>query len=484
MNALAGHGKDDRLIQAELPLVPNVGDRIREDANSPDWNKKIDSLVTEGEFIESVEKYGSTFWKAKLSNGKFALMAPEDTVIIDRAPVLVESFKIGDRVRDCDGFEGVITSLRSDHLTIENETNRYCYNLPLCKKPLHKLISHISTASAESEPLAKLADAQEKLVPSRTSTSTKRRNKSISPTSLKPQSMTISETIAQPKESISIQVDSHVPTLATLETEKGLTAKNLSSGLNICDVSKKDNPDLQSLKTPLDYLIAEWEQSYKAYPKAGTMRSGRLSQLPSLEVPKRGKEFLSLPTLTTGLGSGRNAGATKLEKWLKDKGLLLSTQALNPQMMAQLFGFPTDWTECLLESPKVAEEETTLEPCSGEQSISTVPQLSSNECSISIAASANNIDARLRFLLEQRDRLIASGASPQGVWLSVGQVYKKDFRQVVWKSAHEHEWLSGNKSRYIGKENSDEHKSAIAQHRAGQELRKIEREIKKLQVKS
>ncbi len=90
----------------------------------------------------------------------------------------------------------------------------------------------------------------------------------------------------------------------------------------------------------------------------------------------------------------------------------------------------------------------------------------------------------MQFLLEQRDRLINSGASPQGVWLSVGQVYKKDFRQVVWKSAKNHEWLGGNKSRYIGKENSDEHLSAIAQHKAGQELRKIEREIKKLQVKS
>jgi hypothetical protein len=121
---------------------------------------------------------------------------------------------------------------------------------------------------------------------------------------------------------------------------------------------------------------------------------------------------------------------------------------------------------------------------SGEQSISTAHQLSSNESSILTEFSANNIDVKLQFLLEQRDRLINSGASPQGVWLSVGQVYKKDFRQVVWKSAKKHEWLGGNKSRYIGKENSDEHLSAIAQHKAGQELRKIEREIKKLQVKS
>jgi hypothetical protein len=112
-----------------------------------------------------------------------------------------------------------------------------------------------------------------------------------------------------------------------------------------------------------------------------------------------------------------------------------------------------------------------------------VPLQLSNESSTSIAVSANNIDARLQFLLEQRDRLIASGASPEGVWLSTGQVYKKKFRQVVWKSAKKHEWLDGNKSRYIGKENSDEHLSAIAQHKAGQELRKVEREIKCIQKK-
>jgi hypothetical protein len=94
------------------------------------------------------------------------------------------------------------------------------------------------------------------------------------------------------------------------------------------------------------------------------------------------------------------------------------------------------------------------------------------------------LSAELQFLLEQRDRLINSGASPQGVWLSVGQVYKKDFRQVVWKSAKNQKWLGGNKSRYIGKENSDEHLSAIAQHKAGQELRKVERKLKKLQVES
>ena len=86
---LARHGKDPRLVQIELPAIPKVGDRIREDANSPDWEKKVESLITEGEFIEIVEKYGETFWKAKLNNGKFALMNPEDTVIVERAAIAV-----------------------------------------------------------------------------------------------------------------------------------------------------------------------------------------------------------------------------------------------------------------------------------------------------------------------------------------------------------------------------------------------------------
>jgi hypothetical protein len=90
----------------------------------------------------------------------------------------------------------------------------------------------------------------------------------------------------------------------------------------------------------------------------------------------------------------------------------------------------------------------------------------------------------LQFLLEQRDRLIAQNASPKGVWLSVGQVHGKDFRQVVWKSAYEHPWLNNKKSRYIGKENKEEHLSAIAHHKAGQELRKIERQIKRFQMES
>ena len=123
------------------------------------------------------------------------------------------------------------------------------------------------------------------------------------------------------------------------------------------------------------------------------------------------------------------------------------------------------------------------EPCLGEQSTLIVQQSHSNESCTSIAFSGNNIDARLQFLLEQRDRLINSGACPDGVWINCGKVPHRDFKQAVWKSSTPRKEWGDKKSQYIGKFGGDEHLSAIAQHRAGQELRKIEREIRKLQVK-
>ena len=290
-----------------------------------------------------------------------------------------------------------------------------------------------STHLAELEPSPKLAVAAKRSKPSRISTSTRKPKPSTATTSQNLQSIQISEAITHAKESISTQAEYLARGQASQEVKQGLNIQNQSSGLNICDASKKDDPNSLSSRTPQDYSIAEWEQSCKAYPKAGICVNGRLSALPCLAAPKKGKECLSLPipTLTTGLGSGRNAGATRSEKWLKDRKLLLSTQALNPQMMALLFAFPMGWAACLSESPKGAETETQSEPCLGVPSISIARSPSSNESSISATFSANNIDAELKFLLEQRDRLIAQGASPKGVWINCGKVYDKDFKQAV-----------------------------------------------------
>jgi hypothetical protein len=346
----------------------------------------------------------------------------------------------------------------------------------------------ISTTLAELERSVSQDAIQAKSTQSPISISAHMPRESIDLTSQRSASIAISESITHAEESISIRVDFLVRTQVERETEKGLTETSLSSGLNICDVSTKADPDLLSLKTQQDYSIAEWEESCKAYPRSGTMQNGRLSALPCLEIPKGEKGCLSLPTLTTGMGTGRSAGATKLEKWLRDKGVLQNTQSLNPQMMALLSGFPKDWTECLWESPRELEAEMTLEPYLGEPSTSTVQPLFSSESSTSIAFSAKIIDAtpsnpleQLEFLRSERDRMINLGASPQGVWIERSKPAKRDFVQVVWKSSSPRTEWCDRKSRYIGKENSDEHLSAIAQYAAGKKLQAIEKEIKKLE---
>ena len=63
---------------------------------------------------------------------------------------LIAEFQIGDRVVDNEKFEGVLTSINDKHFTIKNEDNIKCFNLSLHKKPIHKLISHISISSRDS----------------------------------------------------------------------------------------------------------------------------------------------------------------------------------------------------------------------------------------------------------------------------------------------------------------------------------------------
>lgn len=475
MIALAGHGKDPRLVQPSIIPEFQIGDWV--------YGKSITMSFCEQTVMiagQIDDFYPSTY---KHEYKKYARVFTGDQPnVVDVANLI----KIGDRIKDKDEFIGVITSINPRCITARSDESIKSYNLEELKDPnFIKLCPlHISISSEELELSPKPVDVQVKSAPSPIATSTKRRNKSMPITSQMSQSIPTSEVTAHAKESISTQEVSHVQEPQTLETSKDLITQSQPCGLNFSESSMKDSPNLLSLKTPPQLSPTDYEQYLEDcewLDIVGTIHKSY--KLLSLEAPKKEQGCLSLDTLTTGQGSGRNAGQTKLEKVLKDKGFRADTQALSAEGMSVLFGFPPNWAKSICSNPKELPTETMLDGYSGEQSISTAPPSQSNESSTSIVVSANNIDARLQFLLEQRDRLINSAASPQGVWLSVGQVYKKDFRQVVWKSAKEHEWLGGNKSRYIGKENSDEHLSAIAQHKAGQELRKIEREIKSVQKK-
>jgi hypothetical protein len=684
MITLAGHGKDDRLIQVEIPIVPSVGDRIREDCNNKGL-PQLKSLITEGEFIESVEKYGTKYWKVSLDNGKVTNFNPEDCQIIERAaaPVnqslleqtfkigdqvyqenpdntgvitkisrgkalvnvgcdrtvivplgrlhhcdpnylpkakksqeeilaeeeaaiakardeylksqpIAEShgfkvgdrvigrsctkssyreevfaigeikrfyespnpkdhnlyaniqigdqpnvvyvpslenceiqsdylvFKVGDRIRDKDGFEGVINDLDHNHLSIKSPDNIKCFNLKLCKEPLHKLISHISTGLEALELSAMQPESPAKLKQSDTLTSAKMLKPSTVQTSLKSQSLETLEKSPHQQELISTQGDSPAQEPPTQEPKQDSYIQSLLSGLNISELSTKDDPDSLSSKTQLQLLVTHCEQYLEDSEWSdivGTIH--RSYKLLSSEVPKNGSDCLSLPTLTTNKGvKSRSSGQSRCEKWFRDKGLLLDTQCLSPQMMAVLFGFPMEWTKCLWDVQGVQTGELDLDICLEEPSTLTAVQQSLNESCISIAVSTVDIDEanlgnsdhaiatktsesvaisriddvlvesnvraldeRLAYLQSERDRLIASGASPQGVWICCSRCHDRDFRQAVWKSDKPQRQWGGKKSQYIGRQQGDEHLSAIAQHRAGQELRKIEREIRKLQDK-
>jgi hypothetical protein len=506
MITLAGHGKDPRLVQPELPLK-----RKKPKTKLPK-ELKIGDMVT---LLEDGTKGRVTHLCDRCLNIKTADSVQSHNLELEVPKLEIHThpnqsivFTIGDRVTLASetyapsgkfGMGATVISKNYDRkitctrikVEFDDGTIYPCIEGSGWFKKIEteekESCLHISTSSEELEPSQKPVAVQEKSRRSPTAISTKAHNKSTTTTFQKSPSIPISKTITPAEESIYLQEDFLVLEPRSLESVTDLTTQNLIYGTNTSELSTKESPTLPSSKILQDCLmensISEWVKSSKTFPKSGIWENGKFSQQDTLDRPKLEKGCLSLPTLTTGIGSKRNAGATSCETWLKDKGFVQPTQALSIEMMCLLFGFPIAWVKSLSNVPKDLLGEQQQESSLGGQSISTVRSSQLNESSICTEFSANNIDDRLSFLLEQRDRLLNLGASPEGVWLSTGQVHKKKFRQVVWKSAKEHKWLGGNKSRYIGKENSDEHKSAIAQHKAGQELRKVERDIKSIQKK-
>jgi hypothetical protein len=340
---------------------------------------------------------------------------------------------------------------------------------------------HSSTISEVLEPLVIPPTSQEKSNQSHTSTSAKMHKKSTVRTSQKQVSTATSATITHREESISLQVDSLAPTLAMLATGQDLTANILNFGLNICDVSMKDSPDLSSSKTPAQLSIADYEQFLEDsewLDIVGTIRKS--CKVLCSEVPKKGNDCLSLPTLTSNLGTIRPAGQNRSEKWFRDNGFLQSTQVLSAEMMALLFGFPSDWTACLQDAIAGPVDESNLDISLGEQLTSIVQPLSSSESYFL----TDNLDVSPRTALDElqlkANALIQSGASPKGVWIERSKPQGKDFLQACWRSDKPHEWLGDRKTRYIGKWEGDAHVSAKSQFVAGKKLKEIHKQIKEL----
>jgi hypothetical protein len=87
----------------------------------------------------------------------------------------------------------------------------------------------------------------------------------------------------------------------------------------------------------------------------------RLSARRSAVRHTRGKEFLSLPTPTPYLSSGKGgrAGQNKLESTLKSQGRLSATQKLNPELCLWIMGFQTTWLECITKTGGELQSTTT-----------------------------------------------------------------------------------------------------------------------------
>jgi len=364
MITLAGHGKDSRLIQAELPLVPNVGDRIREDCNNKTWGQPLKSLITEGEFIESVEKYGTQYWKVSLDNGKTTNFNPSDCEIIERAAasVLVEEikseiplepvFKVGDRVVDTDGEEGVITAVSNTCLNISKPDVVTSHNLKMGKPKLRT----VSNNNQLFEILLPICDRYS---------------------------------------------GRYLPTFAVNAIGHALDyAKNNKSSEAIALLS----PDvLAELKKPTKE-VAELKKF--------------LENFSSIDADK-------LPNLETPIASEPKLSVTKLRM--------------------------------------------------DESKVSVLVEVPKTELEI--------LRDRLADLQKEAIALESSGASPKGVWLEKSRPSKRNFDQVVWKSAKPHKWLNDKRSRYIGKLDHDEHKSAQTQFAAGKRLQEIQKEIKEIEKK-
>lgn len=467
---LAGHGKDDRLIQVEFPIVPNVGDRIREDANSPDWEKKLSSLITEGEFIEIVEKYGETFWKAKLKNGKFALMNPEDTAIIERAAVAVlvekevnqslleQNFKVGDRVTHAN--ELIRNGIKADFGTVTEK--RFDKRKKITWMTVSWDDGSIYKDHVEGSGTLKVIESQSFKVGDRI----KDNDGFIGEITF------ISDRCVNVKGKNSVksynleEFRNFQASVEVLENDQPFLVEDFA--ISISGEAIIFNPNAKPVELKGEGLrIAENRELYDLLNPICNWYCGKSLAMFAVNALGHALEFAR---------NGKIAEAVEL---------------LNAEVMAELLK-PKLEVKALKEflSSIDAVKLPLFTDAIATESELSVANLRIDEGSVSVLVEIDqpvlveNYDDRLDSLLERRDQLIASGASPKGVWINCGRCHDRDFRQAVWKSDKPQTQWGDKKSQYIGRQGGEDHLSAIAQHRAGQELRKIEREIKKLQVKS
>jgi len=460
---LGGHGKDHRVIQKVLPLehIFKIGDRI--------------TAISES-----------------LGFGRFGIVGTIKDVIFDKRKKITWLYILWDDGKSDRHVAGAKTLKIVEENLLE-----------------HKKQCDILIYSRESEALRLPQKLSEGYALSNLSRSIQMPKPSCDRTTQVFPSIVTSETIPVQKESsILSPQDSLVPTHLLQETEQESKESLVHSGLKPCELLENATQLSLLSKTPQDYSVEEWERSCKAYPKAGTMRSGKLSVLPKLEQPIKEKGFLSLPTPNaSSKANSRAAGQTKCEIWFRDNGLLQGSQCLSPQMMAQLLGFPMDWTKCLWESKEVLEEELEADSYLDEPLCQPVQPSLLDELNISTIIEEINLDIsdsdrqwidlydRLARLESERNQIRSTGpVAICGVWIEYGKVAKRKFRQAYYRStkaifpAKRQSSFAKSESglvkrSYIGEENSKEVKAAGEAIARRNRLMAIAKEIKQIEEK-
>nr|WP_315862162.1 hypothetical protein [Picosynechococcus sp. NKBG15041c] len=117
---------------------------------------------------------------------------------------------------------------------------------------------------------------------------------------------------------------------------------NLPSGAKDSESSAKSNPATLSGNNLWELSIEVYEQSLADAEWQDIKQQVLQSPLQILGPPTAAKDSFSLPTLTTGSGTIRNAGRTKLEDKLKKLDIIPPGYQLSPEAMASYMGFPWD----------------------------------------------------------------------------------------------------------------------------------------------
>lgn len=422
---LAGHGKDPRLVQAELPVIPNLGDRIREDSNNKAWGYQLKSLITEGEFIEPVKHYGTQYWKVRLDNGKITNFNPVDCEIVQRAEIVL----------------------------VEKEVNQSLLEQSPKPKP--------------------------------------KRKPSL------PKGIKVGDMVTYLEEGTIGKVTSLSDRCINIETTDRIQSHSLELGAPKLEIHTHPNCEVVLVETQSTDSLPEQDFPISISGEAILGISNNFKPIEIVEDAIVDESYIK------GFNVGdrirfHDGYKTNLEYELST-GIITDIDDINIKV---IWDGETDsdrytkfhiahkqwWEKVDPVSSIDASENIVFEDAIATESNKSVANLRMDEGSVSVLVEINDSvlveSDRYQFLLERREELINSGASPRGVWINCGKVPHRDFKQAVWKSDKPQAQWGDKKSQYIGKFGGDEHLSAIAQHRAGQELRKVEREIKKLQVKS